>query len=141
MKKLSVILSLFFLLSVSGKAQQNTTPKSESMIRHTVAFKLMHPKGSPEELEFFKAAEKLPKIPSALNFEAFREVSTKNDFEYFFYMEFESEKDYEAYNVHPDHVEFVEKYWVKYVEKFIEIDYKALKESIIRETLSHTLSY
>ena len=126
MKKLSVILSLFFLLSVSGMAQQSTTPKSESMIRHTVAFKLKYPKGSPQELEFFKAAEKLAKIPSVHNFEAFRETSAKNDYEYFFYMEFDSEKGYEAYNVHPDHVEFVEEYWVKYVDKFMEIDYEAL---------------
>lgn len=128
MKKLSVILSLFFLLSVGCVAQQNATSKSESTIRHTVAFKLKHPKGSAEEVEFFEAAKKLPKIPSVHNFEAFRETSTKNDFEYFFYMEFESEMGYEAYNVHPDHVEFVEKYWVKYVDKFIEIDYKALQE-------------
>lgn len=127
MKKLSVFLSLFFLLSVSCIAQQNSTRKSESIIRHTVAFKLKHPKGSSEEFKFFKAAEKLQKIPSVHNFETFRETSTKNDFEYFFYMEFDSEKGYKAYNEHPDHVEFVEKYWVKYVDKFIEIDYEALK--------------
>ncbi len=40
-------------------------------------------------------------------------------------MEFDSEKDYETYNVHPDHVAYVEKYWVNYVEEFIEIDYEA----------------
>lgn len=127
MKKLSVILSLLFLLSICAIAQQNSTPKSDLMIRHTVAFKLKNPKGSPEELAFFKAAEKLAKIPSVHNFGVFRETSVKNDFEYFFYMEFESEKGYEAYNVHPDHVEFVEKYWVTLVEKFIEIDYEPLK--------------
>lgn len=96
------------------------------MIRHTVAFKLKFPKGSSEEHEFLNASEKLATIPVVHNFETFRETSKKNDFDYFFYMEFESEKDYDAYNVHSDHVEFVEKYWVKYVDKFIEIDYEAL---------------
>ena len=127
MKKLSVFLSLLFLLSISACTQQNPTSGSDSLIHHTVAFKLKFPKGSSEEREFLNASSKLSIIPVVRNFETFRETSKKNDFDYFFYMEFESEKDYEAYNVHPDHVEFVEKYWVNYVDKFIEIDYEALK--------------
>ena len=127
MKKLSVILSIFFLIAISVNGKQSSTPKSDSMIRHTVAFKLKHPKGSLEEREFFKDAEKLPKIPNVHNFSIFRETSKENEFDYFFYMEFESQVGYEAYNVHPDHVEFVENYWVKYVDKFIEIDYEALE--------------
>ena len=126
MKKISLLLSVLFLLTVSAKALQNTEPKADTTIRHTVAFKLKHPKGSVEEREFFEAAKKLPVIPGVQNFEAFRETSKKNDYDYFFYMEFKSEKDYEAYNIHPDHVEFVEKYWVKHVDKFLEIDYEAL---------------
>ena len=66
-------------------------------------------------------------IPGVHNFKTFRETSKKNDFDYFFYMEFESQKDYDGYNQHPDHTQFVEKYWVKDVEKFMEIDYEALK--------------
>lgn len=127
MKKLSAILSLLLILSVSVGAQQNSTPKSDTVIRHTVAFKLKHPKGSPEEQAFLTASEKLSTIAVVKNFEAFKETSEKNDFDYFFYMEFESEEDYDVYNAHPDHVEFVEKYWVKDVENFIEIDYEALK--------------
>lgn len=127
MKKLSLILSLLVLLSVSAMAQQNTTPTSDTLIRHTVAFKLKHPKGSVEERAFFDASTKLSTIPTLRNFKIFRETSPKNDYDYFFYMEFESSEDYEAYNTHPDHVEYVEKYWVKDVDKFIEIDYEALK--------------
>ena len=127
MKKLSVILSFLILLSVSAMAQQNITPTPDTIIRHTVAFKLKHPKGSTEEREFFDASTKLSTIPALQNFKTFRETSPKNDYDYFFYMEFESPEDYEAYNTHPDHVEFVEKYWVKDVDKFIEIDYEAFK--------------
>ena len=127
MKKLAAILSLLLILSVGAGAQHNSTPKSDSMIRHTVAFKLKHAKGSPEEQAFLTASEKLSTIAVVNNFKTFRETSEKNDFDYFFYMEFKSEEDYEAYNAHPDHVEFVEKYWVEDVEKFIEIDYEALK--------------
>ena len=127
MKKLSLILSFILLLSVSTMAQQNSTPTSDTIIRHTVAFKLKHPKGSMQENEFFDASTKLSTIPALQNFKTFRETSPKNDYDYFFYMEFKSPEDYEAYNAHPDHVEFVEKYWVKDVDKFIEIDYEAFK--------------
>lgn len=127
MKKLSVVLGLLFLFSIGISAQLNSTPKSDTMIRHTVAFKLKYPKGSPEEREFHKASTILATIPGVHNFEAFRETSKKNDFEYFFYMEFESQNDYDGYNQHPDHVEFVEKYWVNYVETFLEIDYEPIK--------------
>ena len=127
MKKISLLLSVLFLLTVSAKAQQNTEPKADTTIRHTVAFKLKHPKGSVEEREFFEAAKKLAVIPGVLNFEPYRETSKKTAYDYFFSMEFKSEKDYEGYNLHPDHVEFVEKYWVKLVEKFLEIDYEAFK--------------
>ncbi|WP_213644817.1 Dabb family protein [Paenibacillus lautus] len=36
-------------------------------------------------------------------------------------MMFENEADYEAYNVHPQHVDFVENRWKKEVEQFLEI--------------------
>ena len=98
------------------------TPDAE-----TVVFKLKYPKGSPEEKKFLNAANKLSSISVVHNFEAFRETSKKNDFDYFFYMEFESMKAYDEYNEHPVHTEFVETYWKKYVEKFLEIDYEPIK--------------
>ena len=127
MKNLTVILSFLLLLSFSAKAQLNTSPKSDFMIRHTVVFKLKYPKGSMEEKKFFSAANKLSSISVVHNFEAFRETSEKNDYDYCFYMEFESMKAYNEYNQHPVHTEFVEKYWGKYVDKFLEIDYEPIK--------------
>lgn len=128
MKKLSLYLTLLFLLSITACTQQNASSSgSDSRIRHTVAFKLKYPVGSTEEREFLDASEILATIPVVQNFETFRETSKKNDYDYFFYMEFQSEEDYETYNLHPDHVAYVEKYWVNYVDKFIEIDYEPLK--------------
>lgn len=43
-------------------------------------------------------------------------------------MMFENEADYEAYNVHPQHVDFVENRWKKEVEQFLEIDYNEVKK-------------
>ena len=37
--------------------------------------------------------------------------------------EFDSQEGYEAYNVHPEHVSFVEKRWKLEVAEFLEIDY------------------
>ena len=127
MKKYSVVLSLLFLFTVSCTTQQNSSPKSNYMIRHTVVFKLKYPKGSSEESEFFRAATILSSIPGVHNFESLRQTSTKNDYDYGFSMEFETMKAYEAYNQHPDHTEFVQTYWVKYVEKFLEIDYEPIE--------------
>lgn len=120
-------MCLLFLFSVNGQTQQKSPSKSTFMIRHTVVFTLKYPKGSFEESEFFNAATKLAAIPGVHNFEAFRETSKKNDFDYCFYMEFETMEAYEAYNQNLDHIEFVETYWAKYVDKFLEIDYEPIK--------------
>ena len=93
------------------------------MIRHTVAFKLKHAAGSESESSFLEAARVLTSIPTVCNFEWLRQVSPKNQFEFGFSMEFASRQDYEAYNVHPDHVHFVETRWKPEVADFLEIDY------------------
>ena len=93
------------------------------MIRHTVAFKLKHPSGSEAEVAFLKAARILTAIPTVRNFEWLRQVSPKNTFEFGFSMEFASQQDYDAYNIHPDHVRFVETRWKPEVAEFQEIDY------------------
>jgi hypothetical protein len=46
-------------------AQLNST-----RIRHSVIFKLKHPKGSAEERDFFNAAKKLAAIPGWKNLNA-----------------------------------------------------------------------
>lgn len=97
------------------------------MIRHMVVLKLKYSKGSPEESEFLSAAAKLSSIPGVRNFESLRQISKKNDFDYGLSMEFATMKAYEEYSQHRDHAKFVETYGVKYVEKFLEIDYEPIK--------------
>ncbi len=97
------------------------------MVRHTVVFKLKHPIGSPEEKEFLTAIRKLSTIPGIKNFECLKQVSKKNKFDYGLSMEFDSQKAYDDYSNHPDHIAFVQKYWVTEVEDFLEIDFELLK--------------
>ncbi len=93
------------------------------MIRHTVVFKLKHAAGSEMELDFLRAAQKLAVIPSINNFECLRQVSEKNDFDFGLSMEFTSKEGYQAYNEHPDHLQFVQSRWIPEVAEFMEIDY------------------
>jgi hypothetical protein len=53
-----------------------------------------------------------------------REISPKNDFEFGLSMVFENAKVYENYNGHPGHISFVQHYWLKMVEDFLEIDFE-----------------
>ena len=93
------------------------------MIRHTALFRLKHTKGSAAEAAFLKAANVLIAIPGVERFEKLRQVSLKNDFTFGFAMEFASQREYDFYNTHPDHVAFVRDRWVPEVEAFMEIDY------------------
>ena len=94
------------------------------MIRHTVVFKLKHPAGSEPELDFLRSAQKLLEIPTVQNFECLRQISEKNDYDFGLSMEFDSADDYEFYNMHPLHGEFVQTRWIPEVTDFMEIDYK-----------------
>lgn len=98
------------------------------MIRHTVVFKLKHPKGSEEERQFLIAAQKLSSIPRVNNFECLRQVSDKNDFDFGLSMQFDNEQHYNEYSSHPDHVSFVTNRWLKEVQNFLEIDYQPLEK-------------
>lgn len=93
------------------------------MIIHTVAFKTKHSQGSKEEVDFLRAGKALGNLPMVGNFQCYKQVSQKNEFEFGFSMEFASPIEYAAYNAHPDHVKFVETRWIPEVETFIEIDY------------------
>ncbi len=96
------------------------------MIRHTVVFKLKNPPNSPETNEFFAAANELASIPGVQKFECLKQVSPKNNFNFGLSMEFDNAALYGQYNNHPDHVYFVQTYWTKNVEDFLEIDYELL---------------
>ena len=99
------------------------------MIRHTVVFKLKHDAGSENELNFLRAAQKLVEIPTVNNFECFRQVSEKNNYDFGLSMDFNSKAGYQAYNEHPDHIQFVETLWIPEVVEFMEIDYVPYSES------------
>ncbi|AYG02638.1 Dabb family protein [Gryllotalpicola protaetiae] len=96
------------------------------MIRHTVAFRLVHPAGSPEEAAFLSAAAELASVPGVQSFEALREVSPKNDFAFGLSMEFDDQAAYDGYTNHPLHAAFVAERWETEVADFQEVDYTAL---------------
>jgi heme-degrading monooxygenase HmoA len=109
-------------------AQTNSSPTYTFMIRHSVIFKLKHPKDSPAEKAFLESALKLSFIPGVYRFECLRQTSRKNHFDYGLSMEFDSLQAYEAYNKHPDHATFVQTYWLRDVEDFLEIDFEPVKQ-------------
>lgn len=93
------------------------------MIQHTVAFRLHHPLDSTAEFEFLRAAYALRKIPGVIDFTIFRQTSKKNEFTFGISMYFSSEQTYQAYNEHPEHVQFVNDIWLVQVAEFLELDY------------------
>ena len=93
------------------------------MIRHTVIFRLKHGRGSQQERDFLERAQELAAIPTVKKFEVLRQVSSKNEYDFGLSMEFDSQDDYDFYSSHEDHEYFVEQYWLKEVESFMEIDY------------------
>lgn len=93
------------------------------MLRHTVVFRLKHPPGSAEERDFLDAGLKLAAIPGVQKFEALRQISTKNPYQFGFSMEFDTQEAYDAYSIHPDHDRFVQQRWIPEVTDFMEIDY------------------
>jgi hypothetical protein len=94
-------------------------------IRHMVIFNLKVPKGSPEAEKFLNDGKSiLSSIPVVQNFGVFLQVSTKNDYDYGFSMDFSNQEDYDGYNEHPLHVQFVQERWLLEVDRFLEIDFQ-----------------
>ena len=129
MKKLIVFgfLLIFSVYNTGIALGQLSKSNNTNMIRHTVVFKLIHPKDSPEEKVFLDAIKKLSAIPGVQKFELLKQTSKKNNYDYGLSMEFGSPKAYEEYNQHPDHIAFVQTYWIKEVSDFLEIDFEPLK--------------
>ncbi|MEK4250002.1 Dabb family protein [Paenibacillus sp. FSL W7-1287] len=94
-------------------------------IIHSVIFTLKHEKDSGAARQFLADGQALlSSIPTVENFQVFHQVSLKNNYQYGFSMEFESQAAYDAYNEHPVHTAFVKDRWEKEVVDFLEIDYK-----------------
>jgi hypothetical protein len=102
------------------------TDLAAGRIRHTVAFTLAHPDGSPEEADFLATAGALAAIPGVEAFQILRETSPKNAYRFGISMEFAGPAAYAAYNGHPDHVRFVNERWIPEVSDFLEVDYETL---------------
>lgn len=93
-------------------------------VLHTVVFRLVHEAGSAEEAAFLDAARStLGSIPGVEDFTVRRQVSPKSDLTVQFSMRFADRRAYEAYDGHPDHVEFVATRWVPEVAAFQEHDF------------------
>jgi hypothetical protein len=99
-------------------------------IEHTVVFRLAHPAGSPAESDFLTAARSaLTEIPGVKDFTVRRQVSPKSDLAWQFSMLFADQSAYDAYNVHPLHVEFVTTRWQTEVVAFQEYDFTTVDQS------------
>lgn len=96
-------------------------------ILHTVIFDLKHAPDSPEAKKFLSDAHRiLTAIPGVRDFQAYKQCSAKNDFQYGFLMTFNDQQDYDAYNIHPAHSGFVEERWNTEVSRFQESDFVQL---------------
>ena len=96
------------------------------MIRHTVAFRLRHAAGSPEEAAFLDAAvAELTPIPGVERFEVLRQTGSQSNYRHSLSMEFADAATYSAYNDHPAHQGFVQGRWIPEVEEFLELDFEA----------------
>ncbi|MCX2749569.1 Dabb family protein [Arthrobacter sp. MI7-26] len=95
------------------------------MIRHTVAFSLIHESGSSGEREFLDAAvATLTAIPVVQGFRVSRQISKKSSLNFQFEMKFDGAEAFNSYNDHPAHVGFVETRWAKEVSEFQELDFE-----------------
>ncbi|WP_407945805.1 Dabb family protein [Paenibacillus puerhi] len=93
-------------------------------IQHMVIFCLKHPRGSAEAQQFLQDGRSiLSSIPTVQDFRVYDQISPKNDFDYGFAMTFSGQADYDAYNEHPLHTDFVDNRWKVEVERFLEIDF------------------
>ncbi len=94
------------------------------MIRHSVIFKLKDTINPEEKQAFFDAVDTLASIQDVKKFEVLKQISAKNKFEYGISMEFDTQEQYDFYSNHPEHVAFVQNFWLKNVDDFLEIDYQ-----------------
>lgn len=93
------------------------------MIRHTVAFTLVHDPGSAAERDFLTAGPALLRaIPGVQDFSVSRQVSPKSSYRFQFAMTFADPEAYAAYDAHPDHQHFVSTRWASEVAAFEELD-------------------
>jgi hypothetical protein len=96
------------------------------MIRHSVILKFKDEISVGDKQAFFAASRELAKIPNVQKFEMLMQTNPKNKFEYGISMEFDNQEQYDIYNNHPDHQDFIQNFWIKNVADFLEIDYELM---------------
>ncbi|SBW01592.1 Dabb family protein [uncultured Dysgonomonas sp.] len=97
-------------------------------IRHTVMFNLKYDADAPETDKFLQDGQRiLSALPMVKNFEVSRQVSSKNEYKFYFSMVFDNQEAYTAYNEHPEHVKFVKERWETEVTNFLEADFIAVE--------------
>jgi hypothetical protein len=131
MRRITYTIIVIGILTLAGSCSTTTANNTkmkdcqlnEQEIQHMVIFNLPYQESSPEAITFLEDGKRiLTAIPVVQNFQAFKQVSKKNDFQYGFSMVFANQDDYDTYNNHPDHVAFVQERWLKEVTDFLEID-------------------
>ncbi len=91
-------------------------------IKHSVIFSFKTGTDNVSRDSFFKAANRLSGINGVKNFEIARQVSTKNPYQFSIAMSFDTRALYDAYNAHSEHTNFINEYWIPYIDQFLEID-------------------
>ncbi len=111
------------LTGCTAPASSGTLQAGE--VLHTVIFDLCHPAGSPEAEQFINDGRRiLTAIPGVFDFQACRQCSPKNDYQYGFLMRFRNQADFDAYTAHPAHTKFVAERWDTEVTRFQESDFR-----------------
>ena len=96
------------------------------MVKHSVIFTFKQGVDKNSQQSFLDASAKLSGIPGVKNLEVLKQTSSKNNYDYGILMEFDNNETYQSYNNHPQHQQFIEQFWLKYVDQFMEIDFEAL---------------
>jgi len=120
-----VVSGIFSRVALSKDKEMKNGNLKQGEVQHMVIFNLPYPKGSDQAMKFLKDGTRiLSAIPVVRDFQAFKQVSAKNDYQYGFSMVFTNREDYSTYNNHPAHVSFVKDRWEKEVSEFLEIDFE-----------------
>ena len=117
--------TMFTNKSMASGVNTENAELQKGEVQHMVIFNLSYQKESAEAKKFIQdGTHILTGIPVVKNFQAFNQVSKKNNFQFGFSMVFANRADYDIYNKHPDHVSFVQNRWMKEVSDFLEIDFE-----------------
>jgi hypothetical protein len=99
----------------------------QTKIRHMVVFNTKYGKDDPRTREFIEATVRaLGGIPYAREFSQVRQYSAMCPYDYGFVFDFETQEDYDAYNAHPDHQNYLKEQWAVHVKDFMEVDFEDL---------------